>query len=68
MINDEEVRRTIEIDDFFSVLPAFQGVYNNIDYNYKDSQEKVNRIYRSDKEKSMTLEELKNYLIDKKLV
>ncbi len=68
LINDEEVRRTVEIDDFFSVLPAFQGVYNNIEYNYKDGQEKVDRIYRSDKETSMSLEELKNYLIAKKLI
>ena len=68
LINDEEVRRTVELDDFFSVLPAFQGLYQDVDYNYGKSQVKVNRIYRSDKEKCMTVDELQNYLIDKKLV
>lgn len=68
LINDEEVRRTVEIDNFFSVLPAFKGVYENIDYTYKENQRKVDRIYRSDKAASMSLEELKDYLINKKLV
>lgn len=68
LINDEEVRRTVELDDFFSVLPAFKGLYQDVEYNYGKSQNKVDRIYRSDKETCMNVEELQNYLIDKNLV
>lgn len=68
LINDEEVRRTIEIDDFFAVLPAFKGIYINEDYKYNSKQEAVSRIYRSDQETSLSISELKNYLITKKLV
>lgn len=68
LINDEEVRRTIEIDDFFSVLPAFKGVYIDEDYNYTATQKVVDRIYRSDKETAMSVEELIEYLKTKNLV
>ena len=68
LINDEEVRRTIEIDDFFAVLPAFKGVYLKEDYQYIPLQKSVNRIYRSDKEPSMSITELVDYLKAKKLV
>jgi len=68
LINDEEVRRTIEIDDFFAVLPAFKGVYLNEDYSYSTQQIKVERIYRSDIEECMSVTELETYLKDKKLV
>ena len=68
LINEEEIRRTVEIDDFFSILPAFKGLYNSFDYSYKEGQKKVDHIYRSDQETPMSLEELQSYLIDKKLV
>lgn len=68
LINDEEVRRTIEIDDFFAVLPAFKGVYLDENYDFGSQQKPVDRIYRSDKETSMTVDDLVTYLIDKKLV
>ena len=68
LINDEEVRRTIEIEDFFAVLPAFKGIYLLEDYIYSDTQKKVDKIYRSDKEKSMSTNEVKNYLVSKKLL
>lgn len=66
LINDEEVRRTIEIDDFFAVLPAFKGVYIDEEYDYQGKP--VDRIYRSDKEASMSLKDLIDYLKNEKLV
>ena len=68
LINDEEVRRTKEIDQFFAVLPAFKSLYEDITYEYGGSAKKVDKIYRSDMEDIMTLPELKNYLITNKLV
>jgi FlaA1/EpsC-like NDP-sugar epimerase len=68
LINDEEVRRAFEIDDFFSVLPAFKPSTREIDYGYLRSASRVNRIYRSDKEDAMPIDVLKKYLTDNKLV
>ena len=36
LMSDEETRRTIELPHYFAVLPAFKGVYRNIDYTYPD--------------------------------
>jgi len=68
LINDEEVRRTIEIDNYFAVIPAFRGLYSNANYDYTDNQKPITRIYRSDLETSMTRKEILDYLLSKKLV
>lgn len=69
LINEEEVRRTVEIEDFFAVLPAFKSVYKDIEYTFNGIEQKpVSKIYRSDLEPSMNLDELKTYLINNKLI
>ncbi len=68
LINEEEVRRTIEIDDFFAVLPAFKGVYIDEEYNYSTEQTPVDQTYRSDHGTAMSIPELINYLKTKNLI
>lgn len=34
LMSEEEAGRTLELDDYFVVLPAFRGVYRDIDYSY----------------------------------
>lgn len=69
LISDEEIRRTVEIEDFFAVLPAFKSVYKNIEYSFNGmKQSKVDKIYRSDLEPSMDMDELKSYLIEEELL
>lgn len=68
LINDEEVRRTVEIDDYFAVIPAWQSVYGDIDYDYSSTQKQVDRIYRSDLEGKMSVEGIKSYLITHNLI
>ncbi|MEX2650476.1 MAG: polysaccharide biosynthesis protein, partial [Alphaproteobacteria bacterium] len=34
LLSEEEAGRTLELDDYFVVLPAFRGVYRDIDYSY----------------------------------
>jgi FlaA1/EpsC-like NDP-sugar epimerase len=34
LLNEEEVRRTVELPAYFVVLPAFRSVYRTIDYTY----------------------------------
>ena len=34
LMSDEETRRALELERYFSVLPAFRGIYRDIDYCY----------------------------------
>ena len=52
-------QRTIELKKYFSVLPAFRGIYQNITYNYKDIiSKKINKVYISEKEKPLSVNEI----------
>lgn len=69
LMSDEETRRSVELEEFFSVLPAFRGIYHDIAYDYKDLVSKdVNNPYISANEAPLTLKELKQFLISNKLL
>lgn len=34
LMSDEETRRSVELKDYFAVLPAFRGIYHDITYDY----------------------------------
>lgn len=68
LINEEEIRRTIEIENYFTVLPAFRSGHLNIEYKYGNDEKKVDKIYRSDLENCMSIDELKKYLSEKEIV
>ena len=69
LMSDEETRRTIELDKFFSVLPAFRGIYSDIDYNYSTIvSELVEDPYVSEQQTSLTVEEVKDFLRNNKLL
>jgi len=69
LMSDEEVRRSIELQKYFSVLPAFRGMYQNIAYDYRDTiKESVDKPYNSSTENKMTKNELKDYLIKNKIL
>ena len=69
LISTEEVRRSIELKDYFSVLPAFRGIYNNIDYEYKEFvASEVKREYRSDLENCLTINQIKEFLKNTKIL
>jgi len=36
LMSPEETRRALELKRYFSVLPAFRGIYNEISYDYAD--------------------------------
>ena len=68
-MSDEETRRTIELNKFFSVLPAFRGIYSDIKYNYSDIvTEIVKDPYVSEQQASLTVEEIKSFLRDNSLL
>jgi len=63
LLNEEEVRRTVELERFFAVTPAFKGVYHSIQYDYDDVvSATVTRPYNSAIEACLTRDELKAYL------
>ena len=69
LMSDEETRRTIELDKFFSVLPAFRGIYSDIDYNYSTIvSELVEDPYVSEQQTSMTVKEVKDFLHNNNLL
>ena len=71
LMNSEETRRTVELPDYFSVLPAFKSLYHDIEYQYPGSDSKtggIDRVYNSSEEPAMSPEELRTYLIEKNLL
>ncbi len=63
LMSEEEIRRTLELEDMFSIMPAFRGVYENIDYDYPDIiSEKIKTPYISEHLQVMSLGEIKDYL------
>ncbi len=63
LMSPEEVRRAVELPDYFSVLPAFRGIYSNISYDYPGVfPGEVNNPYVSSSEPAMTVEEIRCFL------
>lgn len=63
LLSEEEIRRTIELQDFFAILPAFKSVYGEIEYRYEGLvAEQVDRPYNSRLEPAMSPEALADYL------
>lgn len=65
LMSDEETRRTVELDEMFSVLPAFRSVYEDIAYDYDDLvASSVDQAYVSSPDNAMTLAELRHYCLE----
>lgn len=60
LMNDEEVRRTYEIEDFFVVLPALAGDYDEL-YPISRGRERADRPYNSSVEPAMDTSALADY-------
>lgn len=69
LMNSEEVRRTIELEKYFVILPAFTGLYSGIDYKYdRVVSEKLTKPYISSSEQSMNKKDLLAFLNQNKLL
>lgn len=69
LMSDEETRRAIELDKFFSVLPAFRGIYSDINFNYPTIiSEIVEDPYVSEHQASLTIEGVRKFLHKNKLL
>lgn len=69
LMNDEETRRTLEVDGYFVVLPAFRSVYESIVYEYPGMGETgIDEPYNSSLQPPMDKASLKQYLQDNELL
>ena len=70
LMNQEETRRAIELPNYFSVLPAFKGIYEDIQYDYPGSlTHQVTNPYVSMLQSTISVIEIqkflkKNHLLD----
>ncbi len=69
LINEEEVGRSMELEDLFVVTPAFKSMYPSISYEYPNMlRDKVSRTYVSTNEPPLSPEELEAYLVREKVL
>ena len=69
LMSDEETRRTLEMDQFFVVLPAFKNLYEKISYDYPQIiNADVADPFNSAVEASMEKEVLRKYLSEHQLL
>ena len=69
LMSDEETRRAIELQNYFSVLPAYRGIYRDIDYYYpSEISRSVANAYNSAHEEVYSKEKLKEYVIENNLI
>lgn len=65
----EETRRTIELKEYFVSLPAYTGLYRDIDYSYPDTvSETVTNPYNSANERALSKAELTAFLKENQLI
>lgn len=63
LMTEEEVRRAVELDRYFAIIPAFKTAYREIKFEYPtQSRSRVERPYNSTLEIPLTRKELRDYL------
>ncbi len=69
LMSTEETRRTVELENYFSVMPAFRGIYHEIDYDYEDMlSDNVTNPYVSELEETLSVDQIKTFLNENKLL
>lgn len=63
LTTDEEIKRTLEIDELFVVLPAWRNIYRGIDFGPHERRGRpASKVYNSDLEPSISKEEVRMFL------
>lgn len=63
LMSEEETRRSLELQRYFSVLPAFRGIYRDIRYDYPDTiSDEVTNPYVSSMETPLSENEISQIL------
>ena len=68
LLSMEETRRSMELSDFFVVLPAFRGIYNKIEYIYDNLiSSTLEKPYISSEEQPLSSEAILKILLENNL-
>ena len=63
LMSEEETRRSVELEEFFAVLPAFRNIYCETEYNYpKVVSNSVSDSYVSSKQRFLSIDEIVDLL------
>lgn len=63
LMSDEETRRSVELEDYFSVLPAFRSIYKDMQYDYSGQiSNTVINPYVSSIETNLSKEEILDFM------
>ena len=63
LMSDEETRRTVELERYFAVLPAFKDIYQEVDYSYPGIvSQTVSKAYNSANENVLSHQDLRDFL------
>ena len=63
LMNVEETRRALELEKYYSILPAFRGIYAHTEYAYPDVKAKdINTPYNSANEAPLSKAQLKEFM------
>ena len=63
LISEEEIRRTIELKNYYCIIPAYKSIYNNIKYEYKNVvSKKIKKRLISESEKLLSKESIRKQL------
>lgn len=64
LMNEEEVRRSLELEDYYVITPALRSMYRDIDYVYPGtvSGDRLTQPYNSKTATAMTRDEVGAYL------
>ena len=70
LMNEEETRRTVELDRYFVIIPAFRSLYADVEYVYPGqlSENGGVRTYNSANSEPLGREELREYLTTHRLL
>jgi FlaA1/EpsC-like NDP-sugar epimerase len=68
LMSQEEVARSLEIEDMFVVLPAARSIYRNIEYTYPGELKTVARPYISSEEPLLSKDNIKELLLNNNLL
>jgi FlaA1/EpsC-like NDP-sugar epimerase len=69
LMSEEETRRAVELQDYFSVLPAFKGIYRSINYDYENIiSSEIDNPYISSEEKCLSKVQIHKFMIGHNLL
>ena len=69
LINEEETRRTVELERYFAVVPAFKSPLKSVEYEYPNVRQRgVGKAYNSANVEPLGRGELRDYLLENRLI